>query len=204
MAHLKLKVDAGSASCIVPYHSALEALASLEREAAKGAQIRSRIKWVEEGETSSSNFLRLEKKRAVDRWIPALRESRGSVVSSPDGLCHTLNSFYSDLFSSVPTDSVIQSSLLSNLPSSLPCNQARLCEGLLTPDECLSALKVMARNKAPGLDGFPAEFYLRFWDVLGADLVSVLNSLFPYSELVRSNDHHKPYNIKPSFHNYSI
>lgn len=101
MAHLKLKVDAGSASCIVPYHSALEALASLEREAAKGAQIRSRIKWVEEGETLSSNFLRLEKKRAVDRWIPALRESRGSVVSSPDGLCHTLNSFYSDLISVV-------------------------------------------------------------------------------------------------------
>ena len=28
--------------------------------------------------------------------------------------------------------------------------------------------------------------------------------LFPYSELVRSDDHHKPYNIKPSFNNYSI
>ena len=28
--------------------------------------------------------------------------------------------------------------------------------------------------------------------------------LFPYSELVIPNDHHKPYNIKPSFNNYSI
>ena len=28
--------------------------------------------------------------------------------------------------------------------------------------------------------------------------------VFPYSELVRSNDHHKPYNINPSFNNYSI
>ena len=28
--------------------------------------------------------------------------------------------------------------------------------------------------------------------------------LFPYSELVRSNDHHKPFNIKPSFNNYLI
>ena len=30
------------------------------------------------------------------------------------------------------------------------------------------------------------------------------SSMFPYSELVGSNDHHKPYNIKPSFNNYSI
>ena len=37
-----------------------------------------------------------------------------------------------------------------------------ICEGLLTPHESLSALKGMATNKAPGLDGFPAEFYLQF------------------------------------------
>ena len=75
-------------------------------------------------ESSSPYFLRLEKKRAVDRWIPALRESGGSIVSSPEGLCRTLNTFYSDLFSSVPTDSVIQASLLSNFPCPLTCDQA--------------------------------------------------------------------------------
>ena len=141
---------------------------------------------VEEGESSTSYFLQLEKKRAVDRWIPALRESGGSIVSSPEGLCRTLNIFYSDLFSSVPTDSVVQASLLSNFPCPLPCDQARVCEGLLTPDECLRALKNMAKNKAPGLDGFPAEFYLRFWHVLGGDLVAVLNSCFRSGSLALS------------------
>ena len=127
VAHLKTKVDAGSVSCVGPYRSALESLASLDREAAKGAQVHSRIRWVEEGESSSSYFLRLEKKRAADRWIPALRESGGSIVSSPEGLCRTLNTIYSDLFSSVPTDSVVQASLLSNFPCPLPCDQARVC-----------------------------------------------------------------------------
>ena len=186
VAHLKTKVDAGSVSCVGPYRSALESLASLDREAARGAQVRSRIRWVEEDESSTSYFLRLEKKRAVDRWIPALRESGGSIVSSPDGLCRTLNTFYSDLFSSVPTDSVVQASLLSNFPCPLPCDQARVCEGLLTHDECLRALKNMAKNKAPGLDGFPAEFYLRFWHVLGGDLVAVLNSCFRSGSLALS------------------
>ena len=37
-----------------------------------------------------------------------------------------------------------------------------ICEDLLTPHGCLSALKGMATNKAPCLDGFPAEFYLQF------------------------------------------
>ena len=42
--------------------------------------------------------------------------------------------------------------------------------------------------------------------ILFADYHSVIlvRPLFPYSELIRSNDHHKPYNIKPSFNNYSI
>ena len=31
-----------------------------------------------------------------------------------------------------------------------------------------------------------------------------LYGLFPYSELVSSNDHHKPLSIKPSLNNYSI
>ena len=33
----------------------------------------------------------------------------------------------------------------------------------------------MARQKAPGSDGLPAGFYLKFWAVLGNDLVQVLN-----------------------------
>ncbi|KAK3731796.1 hypothetical protein QZH41_007617 [Actinostola sp. cb2023] len=37
----------------------------------------------------------------------------------------------------------------------------------------------MSRNKTPGSDGLPREFYLTFWDVLSADLVEVLN--FPHS-----------------------
>ena len=36
----------------------------------------------------------------------------------------------------------------------------------------------MARRKAPGLDGLPVEFYLKFWPVLGFDLVNVLNLCF--------------------------
>ena len=45
-------------------------------------------------------------------------------------------------------------------------------------EEVLVALRGMARRKAPGLDGLPMEFYLKFWSILDSDLVSVLNSSF--------------------------
>ena len=44
--------------------------------------------------------------------------------------------------------------------------------------ECKAALDGMASGKSPGLDGLPAEFYQRFWPVLGTDLVAVLNSCY--------------------------
>lgn len=44
----------------------------------------------------------------------------------------------------------------------------------------------MASGKAPGVDGLPMEFYLKFWDALGADLVEVLNCCLSRGYLAKS------------------
>ena len=142
---------------------------------ARGAQIRSRARWVEEGECSSVYFFRLEKKCGADRWISAIKLDDGTIVSSPTELCASFAAFYSSLFSASPTDPAVRDSLLSNVSSSLPPAMAALCEGHLSVAECLTALQGMARCKAPGL---PMEFYVKFWSILGSDLVNVLNSCF--------------------------
>ncbi|XP_044174347.1 uncharacterized protein LOC122957977 [Acropora millepora] len=56
--------------------------------------------------------------------------------------------------------------------------EADCCEGLLTPAECKQALLGIAHGKAPGSDGLPMEFFVKFWDVLGLDLVDILNSCY--------------------------
>ena len=89
-------------------------------------------------------------------------------------MCASFAAFYTSLFSANPTDPVIRASLLNNVSSSLSPAMAALCEGHLTVAECLTALQGMARRKAPGLDGLPMEFYVKFWPVLGSDLVNVL------------------------------
>ena len=61
-AHLKFKIDNGMVSLLDFYERVLGKIAELDRSVAEGARVRSRVKWIEEGETSSRFFLRLEKK----------------------------------------------------------------------------------------------------------------------------------------------
>ena len=47
----------------------------------------------------------------------------------------------------------------------------------------------MPYGKSPGIDGLPAEFYISFWDILGEDLLSVLNSCSHSGQLTFSQRH---------------
>ena len=98
--NLKAKIDSGSSSCVGPYHSAMAELAQFDLEAARGAQVRSRARWVEEGETCSTYFFRLEKKSGADRWISAIKQVDGTIVSSPAGLCCLCGLLYFFVFGS--------------------------------------------------------------------------------------------------------
>ena len=62
-------------------------------------------------------------------------------------------------------------------------NSPETCEGPLSLLECHAAVKAMAHNKSPGIDGLPTEFYLTFWDTIGMDLVKVFNSCFVAGKL---------------------
>ena len=49
------------------------------------------------------------------------------------------------------------------------------CEGLLSEDECLNAIKEFKNNKSPRTDGFTSEFYKFFWPELKSDMTSSFN-----------------------------
>ena len=65
----------------------------------------------------------------------------------------------------------------------LDAEQQQHCEGMLTIDQCLAALKTFDKNKSPGTDGFTAEFYLRFWDGLGRVTLDSFNYAFTTGNL---------------------
>ena len=63
-------------------------------------------------------------------------------------------------------------------PAAAAAGEGALGDGSLTAAELEAALRALPRGKAPGLDGIPYEFYLRFWGVLGGELAAVLQEAF--------------------------
>ena len=110
--HLKGRIDDGVVSLMPVYERVLAQLASFDLTEVEGGRVRSRVKWAEEGETSSRFFLRLEKKRGTESWISAIRVSSGVVVADVEGICESWASFYQDLFTACPVDLGVQSDLL--------------------------------------------------------------------------------------------
>ena len=162
--------------CFGSYQTVLSSLAKLDLDPARSAQNLSRTRWVEEGESSSSYFFCLVKKQSAHRLVSALRLPDGKIVNSAQDLVDCFAGFYSSLFPLRRlTDLLSVNSCLTSLRACLLSNLSLVRVSCRWRNECLSVLQGMDHRKAPGNDGLPMEFYVKFWDVLGSDLMRVLN-----------------------------
>ena len=89
-----------------------------------------------------------------------------------------MKNFYNQLYSSQYQPSAACSSTFlghDSLLAKLDNENQSLCEGPITAEECLAALKTFQHNKTPGSDGLSAEFYLHFWNDISGPLIDSLN-----------------------------
>ena len=134
---------------------------------ARGYQIRSRARWVEEGEQSTKYFLGLEKSRQSFNCISSLKDSNGHTALTDNEILDVAHSFYTDLYKS---KSEYREEIRSAFDTLIPENvlNAELqekCEGLVTKYECFEAIKTI-------------EFYEHFWPLIGDLLTTVFNESF--------------------------
>lgn len=152
----------------------------------QGSKIRSRVKWIEEGETPSKYFFRLENEQHAKVFVSSVFDSSGAEVSSLPEMMEAHETFYSDLFSSENIDLPSQEDLFSHILARLSESERTSCEGPLTLAEASIALDRSNRNKSPGADGLTVEFYSHFWGKLGELLVAVFNLGLENGELPES------------------
>ena len=153
-------------------------LRAMDDEATEGCILRSKEQWTELGEKPTRYFYQLENSHQTRHAIHEIRVDNNNTVKTSRGVLRECNAFYSTLYTEEPVDRESQDWLLEQLDSTLSSEDQALCEGELTVLECHEALSRMESGKSPGSDGFPAEFYSRFWGLLGRDLVETLNFSF--------------------------
>lgn len=160
-------------------------LHEMVKEQNSGAQIRSRAKWIEEGEKSTKYFFNLERQNISNNTIKRLKKDDGSYTQSATEILDEQYTFYKTLYqkddiSEQDMHDYLQS---SNDHQSLNDKDKQLLEGKVMVQECKYAINQMKTNKSPGGDGIPIEFYKVFWEDINTPLVNSLNEGYTKGEL---------------------
>ena len=151
-------------------------LEKLRKHKLQGNYIRSRAKWIEEGEKPSSYFCKLESRNFIRKIIPKLELDSGEVIYDQTKILTETKSFYTKLYEN-KLDNVnfgLNNELIyADIPK-LSETESDSLEGEITFSEASKTLSSMKANKSPG-SGFSSEFLKVFWKYIGVFVVRSIN-----------------------------
>ncbi len=128
----------------------------------QGVLLRSRARWIAEGEKITKYFCGLEKRDYVSKQMLTLTLSNGEKLYETHDIIMEVKRFYERLYSDRNLGNCEILDMVENIPT-LTLQEKLLLEGEITVDEASLALKNMKNNKSPGSDGFTVEFFKFFW-----------------------------------------
>ena len=150
----------------------------------KGAFIRSRAKWLEDGEKNTSDFFALEKINYKRNNITSLMIDNAT-NSNPSDIANYTQKLYSDLYSSIYNHSECER-FIDSVKDFTPqiSNKFKLdCDKPILKLEISEAIKKMKKGKSPGINGLPIEFYLSFWSIIENPLYEMIKECIDKEEM---------------------
>ena len=159
-------------------------LSDIRKKKMEGVFIRSKAKWIQQGEKPTKYFCNLENRNYVSKCMNSLITRSGEHLSSQEEILSETKRHYKTLYRSMETDNISIHDLFENLDiPKLTDSEQQSIEGPLLYSEMLSSLKRMSNNTSPGNDGFTVEFFKFFWNDLGWFLVRSINYAYDNGEL---------------------
>lgn len=157
-------------------------LITLREKKMEGVLLRSKARWVADGEKITKYFCSLEKRNFISKSMTKLNDKNGTVVDDTDEIKNEVKNFYEKLYQSKDLEKCEIKDLVDNIPKLSP-KEAKSLEGDISLEEAGFALKNMKNEKSPGTDGFGAEFFKFFWKQIGVFVVRALNESFKDGQL---------------------
>ena len=154
-------------------------LQEIRKKKMDGAFIRSKAKWIEEGEKLTNYFCNLENRNFVSKVINTIETNEGIKLTDTSDIVKETKSYYEKLYTSrdnsLDIDFNLDTELIdADIPKLTP-EESKKLDGKLKYSEVFTALKKMNNNKSPGSDGYTAEFFKFFWPDLGHFLLRSIN-----------------------------
>jgi hypothetical protein len=128
----------------------------------------------------------LEKQRAMNKNIKKLIINNNEMINQKD-ILGELTQFYENLYKQDNTILDNENDFFSqqSIPK-LSDTEQQSCEGPITIQECELLLSKFKKNKSPGNDGIPIEFYIEFWNEISSTLINSYNYSFEEGKLTTS------------------
>ena len=139
---------------------------------AKGAILRSKINWYIDGEHNSKYFLNLEKHRSKNKCMSAAKTHSGDITRNPVKILDIQAEFYKKLYTK---DNTVKFTYSNQSEQKLTEDQRNDLEKDISQEEIGLAIAQMARNKTPGSDGLPIDFYKVFYCKIKKLLLGLYN-----------------------------
>lgn len=150
----------------------------------EGSLIRSRAKWILEGEKPTRYFCNLENRNFTSKLMNSIYSNSGQLLQDQDDILKETENHFKRLYSHKPTEKIdLENIIHENFKTKLSEKDKQSLEGILKYDELLCSLKKMSNFSAPGNSGFTAAFYKVFWSKIGYFLTRSINTAFEKGEL---------------------
>ena len=100
-------------------------------------------------------------------------EQEEGVIEGEENLRKYIKNYYKSLFGDTEVDKLFLDESVKEDITHVAKEENRLLIEEFTEKEVRDAIFQMKHNKAPGPDGFPAEFYQVFWSLIKEDVIAM-------------------------------
>ncbi|CAM8905994.1 unnamed protein product [Rhodiola kirilowii] len=133
---------------------------------------RSRALWMEYGDRNTKFFHAKASGRKQKNWIFKLKDSQGNLHEGEEEIMEIVTEYFSNIFQ--PSISCSEEGIDAALQDVSSCITEEMNDELLrdiSEDEIKRAVFALGPLKAPGIDGFPAIFYQKFWEKVKGNII---------------------------------
>ena len=129
----------------------------------EGVKIRSKARWINDGEKVTKYFCNMENRNYVSKCMNCLRKEDGNLLTDQNEIVNETMRFYKKLYTKRNnTELDLNNMFLEKDIPKLTEKEKILLEGPIRNDEILFSLKKSSNNTSPGCDGFTYEFFKFF------------------------------------------
>ena len=188
LSHVALDLDLNNGQYSYDdYIDLKKAISDLVAKQFEGRAVRGRLNLPVEDEEISAAHLIQERQRGETKLIERLVTPDGTTLIDENEKAAYIKHHFTELFTLQPlADPDERPRFIENIPKRLSDEDASELTSPISTDEVKAVITSLKKNKSPGVDGIPNEFYQAFNDVIADDLAEVFNDMIDSKRMTAS------------------